>query len=64
MENNCDNLLKIMKEIFYQIESKQMDVLRISYNKTKIEIDKTNVVYIKNYLKCFELYSKFCNKDK
>ena len=64
MENKCDNLLQIMKELFYQIQGLIMSKSRIFDNKKKIEIDKINAMHIKNYLKCFEVYSKFCNEDK
>ena len=64
MENKCDNLLQIMKELFYQIQGLKMSKSRIFDNKKKIEIDKINAMHIKNYLKCFEVYSKFCNEDK
>ena len=66
MENNCDNILKIVKESFNK---------SVEYNKCKytdlyqpiderIQIDKIITMNIANYLKSVEVYSKFCNKDK
>ena len=66
MENNCDNILKIMKESFNQIEAyknKRYNVI-LQTIEEKIEIDKIKTMNIANYLKCFEVYFKFCNKDK
>ena len=66
MENNCDNILKIMKESCNQIE----EYKNKKYNKIfqtieeKIEIDKIKTMNIANYLKSVEVYSKFCNKHK
>ena len=66
MENNCDNILKIMKESFNQIEAyknKRYNTI-LQTIEEKIEIDKIKTMNITNYLKCFEVYSKFYNKDK
>jgi hypothetical protein len=66
MENNCDNILKIMKESFNQIEeykNKRYNIILQTIDE-KIEIDKIKTMNIANYLKSFEVYSKFCNKDK
>jgi hypothetical protein len=66
MENNCDNILKIMKESFNQIEvykNKRYNVL-LQTIEEKIEIDKIKTMNIANYLKSVEVYSIFCNKDK
>ena len=66
MENNCDTILKIMKESFNQIEAyknKRYNVI-LQTIEEKIEIDKIKTMNIANYLKCFEVYSTFCNKDK
>ena len=66
MGNNCDSILKIMKESFNQIE----EYKNKKYNKIfqtieeKIEIDKIKTMNIANYLKSVEVYSKFCNEDK
>jgi len=64
MENNCDTILKLMKESFIQIEgykNKRYNVI-LQTIEEKIEIDKIKTMNIANYLKCFEVYSKFCNK--
>ena len=64
MENNCNNILKIMKESFNQID----EYKNKKYNKIlqtideKIEIDKIKTMNIANYLKSVEVYSKLCNK--
>jgi hypothetical protein len=66
MENNCDTILKIMKESFNQIEgykNKRYNVI-IQTIEEKIEIDKIKTMNIANYLKSVEVYSLFCNKDK
>jgi hypothetical protein len=66
MENNCDNILKIMKESFNQIEvykNKRYNVI-LQTIEEKIEIDKIKTMNIANYLKSVEVYSIFCNKDK
>ena len=66
MENNCDNILKIMQESFNQIESyknKRYNVI-LQTIEEKIEIDKIKTMNIANYLKSVEVYSKLCNKDK
>ena len=66
MENHCDTILKIMKESFTQIETyknKRYNVI-LQTIEEKIELDKIKTMNIANYLKCFEVYSKFCNKDK
>ena len=66
MENNCDTILKIMKESFNQIEgykNKRYNVI-IQTIEEKIEIEKIKTMNIANYLKSIEVYSKFCNKDK
>jgi len=66
MENNCENILKIMKESFNQIEAyknKRYNII-LQTIEEKIEIDKIKTMNIANYLKCFEVYSKFCIKDK
>ena len=66
MENNCDTILKIMKESFNQIEAyknKRYNVI-IQTIEEKIEIDKIKTMNIANYLKSVEVYSKFCNKDQ
>ena len=66
MENNCDNILKIMKESFNQIEEykyKRYNKIIQTINE-KIEIDKIKTMNISNYLKSVEVYSKFCNEDK
>ena len=66
MENNCDTILKIMKESFNQIETyknKRYNVI-LQTIEEKIEIDKIKTMNIATYLKCFEVYSKFCNKDQ
>ena len=66
MGNNCDSILKIMKESFNQIE----EYKNKKYNKIfqtieeKIEIDKIKTMNIANYLKSVEVYSKFCNEGK
>jgi hypothetical protein len=64
MENNCDTIVKIMKESFNQIEgykNKRYNVI-IQTIEEKIEIDKIKTMNIANYLKSVEVYSKFCNK--
>ena len=62
MENNCDNILKIMKESFNQIyKNKRYNVI-IQTIEEKIEIDKIKTMNIANYLKSVEVYSIFCNK--
>jgi hypothetical protein len=64
MENNCDTILKIMKESFNQIEEykhKRYNVI-IQTIEEKIEIDKIKTMNIANYLKSVEVYSKLCNK--
>jgi hypothetical protein len=64
MENNCDNILKIMKESFNQIEAyknKRYDII-LQTSREKIEIDKIKTMNIANYLKSVEVYSIFCNK--
>ena len=66
MENNCDTILKIMKDSFNQIEEykhKRYNSI-IQTIEEKIEIDKIKTMNIANYLKSVEVYSKFCNKDK
>ena len=66
MENNCDTILKIMKESFNQIETykhKRYNVI-LQTIEEKIEIDKIKTMNIANYLKSVEVYSKFCNEDK
>ena len=66
MENNCDNILKIMKESFNQIEAyknKRYNVI-LQTIEEKIEIDKIKTMNIANYLKSVEVYSKLCNKDE
>jgi hypothetical protein len=66
MENNCDTILKLMKESFNQIEAyknKRYNVI-LQTIEEKIEIDKIKTMNIANYLKCFEVYSIFCNKDQ
>ena len=65
MENNCDTILKIMKESFNQIETyknKRYNVI-LQTIEEKIEIDKIKTMNIANYLKSVEVYYKFCNKD-
>jgi len=64
MENNCDNILKIMKESFNQIEAYKNKRYNTPNNWRKIKIDKIKTMNIANYLKSVEVYSKFCNKDK
>ena len=66
MENNCDTILKLMKESFNQIEEyKNKKYNKIfQTNEEKIEIDKIKTMNIANYLKSVEVYSTFCNKDK
>ena len=64
MENNCDTILKIMKESFNQIETyknKRYNVI-LQTIEEKIEIDKIKTMNIANYLKSVEVYSIFCNK--
>jgi hypothetical protein len=62
MENNCDNILKIMKESFNQIyKNKRYNVIMQTIEE-KIEIDKIKTMNIANYLKSVEVYSIFCNK--
>jgi hypothetical protein len=64
MENNCDNILKIMKESFNQIEEykhKRYNII-LQTIEEKIEIDKIKTMNIVNYLKSVEVYYKFCNK--
>lgn len=64
MEDNCDNILKIMKESFIQIDeykNKKYNKLLQRYDE-KIEIDKIKTMNIANYLKSVEVYNKFCNK--
>ena len=64
MENNCDTILKIMKESFNQIEgykNKRYNVI-IQTIEEKIEIEKIKTMNIANYLKSVEVYSKLCNK--
>jgi hypothetical protein len=64
MENNCDTILKIMKESFNQIEGykhKRYNSI-IQTIEEKIEIDKIKTMNIANYLKSVEVYSKLCNK--
>lgn len=64
MEDNCDNILKIMKESFNQIDeykNKKYNKLLQRYDE-KIEIDKIKTMNIANYLKSVEVYNKFCNK--
>jgi hypothetical protein len=64
MENNCDTILKIMKDSFNQIEEykhKRYNVI-IQTIEEKIEIDKIKTMNIANYLKSVEVYSKLCNK--
>lgn len=64
MENNCDTILKIMKESFNQIEgykNKRYNSI-IQTIEEKIEIDKIKTMNIANYLKSVEVYSKLCNK--
>ena len=66
MENNCDNILKIIKESFNQIEAyknKRYNTI-LQTIEEKIEIDKIKTMNIANYLKSVKVYSKFCNKDK
>ena len=66
MENNCDNIIKIMKESFNQIElykNKRYNSI-LQTIEEKIEIDKIKTMNIANYLKSVEVYSIFCNKDK
>jgi hypothetical protein len=66
MENNCDIVLKIMKESFNQIEAyknKRYNII-LQTIEEKIEIDKIKTMNIANYLKSVEVYSKLCNKDK
>ena len=66
MENNCDNILKIMKESFNQIEvykNKRYNII-LQTIEEKIEIDKIKTMNIANYLKSVEVYSKLCNKDE
>jgi len=66
MENNCDNIINIMKESFNQIEvykNKRYNVI-LQTIEEKIEIDKIKTMNIANYLKSVEVYSIFCNKDK
>ena len=63
MENNCDNILKIMKESFNQIyKNKRYNVIMQTIEE-KIEIDKIKTMNIANYLKSVEVYSIFCNKQ-
>ena len=65
MEDNCDNILKIMKESFNQIDeykNKKYNKLLQTYDE-KIEIDKIKTMNIANYLKSVEVYNKFCNKN-
>ena len=65
MENNCDNILKIMKESFNQIEAyknKKYNII-LQTIEEKIEVDKIKTMNIANYLKSVEVYSKFCNKN-
>ena len=66
MENNCDTILKIMKESFNQIEEyKNKKYNKIfQTNEEKIEIDKIKTMNIANYLKSVEVYSKLCNQHK
>jgi len=62
MENNCDNIFKIMKESFNQIEAyknKRYNTI-IQLIEEKIEIDKIKTMNIANYLKAVEVYSKLC----
>jgi len=64
MENNCDTILKIMKDSFNQIEEykhKRYNVI-IQTIEEKIEIDKIKTMNIANYLKSVEVYSKLCNR--
>ena len=64
MENNCDNIIKIMKESFNQIElykNKRYNSI-LQTIEEKIEIDKIKTMNIANYLKSVEVYSKLCNK--
>jgi len=64
MENNCDTILKIMKESFNQIEgykNKRYNVI-IQTIEEKIEIEKIKTMNIANYLKSVEVYYKLCNK--
>jgi len=64
MENNCDTILKIMKESFNQIEAyknKRYNTI-LQTIEEKIEIDKIKTMNISNYLKSVEVYSIFCNK--
>ena len=66
MENNCDTIQKLMKESFNQIDAyknKRYNVILQTIDE-KIEIDKIKTMNIANYLKSFEVYSIFCNKDK
>ena len=66
MENNCDTILKLMKESFNQIEAyknKKYNII-LQTIEEKIEVDKIKTMNIANYLKSVEVYSKFCNKDK
>jgi len=64
MEDNCDNILNIIKESFKQIgeyKNKKYNILVQTYDE-KIEIDKIKTMNISNYLKSVEVYNKFCNK--
>jgi hypothetical protein len=65
MENNCDNILKIMKESFNQIEEykhKKYNSI-IQTIEERIEKDKIKTMNIANYLKSVEVYSKFCKTE-
>ncbi len=62
MENNCDNILKIMKESFNKIDeykNKRYNI-KLQTIEEKIEIDKIKTMNIANYLKAVEVYSKLC----
>ena len=66
MEDNCDNILNIIKESFKQIgeyKNKKYNIL-VQTIEEKIEIDKIKTMNIANYLKSVEVYSKFCNENK
>ena len=61
MENNCDTILKIMTESFNLIEGYKNKRYNVILQTIEEKIESDNIA---NYLKCFEVYSKFCNKDQ
>ena len=61
MENECENLIKIMKESFKQVYEYDKNIPVFSFDLAKrIEIEKLKTMYIANYLKSVEVYNSIC----